>query len=193
MENLNCKSDDTDIIGRINGNFGKWQLRTVFLIFLCKIPSAWFMSCIIFTAPAPRDGEFFCHPSPKILNSRTQEKFERMLDFNKTAWVRMLHPVQVDDDGFEKIDFCNIFSDSHQVSEQYFHSISRITVDWTTPDRNDSDIVPCDRFYHHTDYVSLVTDYNLVCSKDILISSTQFFHLLGVLCGGLLATYLLKQ
>lgn len=193
MENLNCKTDNGDIIGRINGEFGRWQLRTVLLIFLCKIPSAWFMACIIFTAPAPRDGEFFCHPSPKVLNTRTQEKFERMLDFNKTAWVRMLHPVATDNDGFEKIDFCNIYADSHKVSEQYFHSISSITEDWISPERNDSKIVPCDRFYHHTDFVSLVTDYNLVCSKDILIASTQFFHLFGVLTGGLLATYLLKQ
>lgn len=38
-----------DIIGRINGEFGKWQFRTVLIIFLTKIPSAWFMACIIFT------------------------------------------------------------------------------------------------------------------------------------------------
>lgn len=37
------KMEKIDIIGRINGEFGKWQLRTVLLIFLTKIPSAWFM------------------------------------------------------------------------------------------------------------------------------------------------------
>lgn len=193
MENLDCKIKNGDIIGRINGDFGKWQLRTVLLIFLCKIPSAWFMACIIFTAPAPREGEFFCHPSYKVLNTDTQEKFERMLDFNKTAWLQILHPTATTKDGSAKLDFCNIYSDSHQVSEKYFHSISSITEDYISPNRNDSEIVPCDRFYHHTDFASLVTDYNLVCSKDILIASTQFFHLFGVLTGGLLATYLLKQ
>lgn len=38
-----------DLVGKINGNFGRWQLRTVLLIFLCKIPSSWFMACIIYT------------------------------------------------------------------------------------------------------------------------------------------------
>lgn len=51
-----------DAVGQITGPWGKWQLRTVLLIFLCKIPSSWFMACIIFTAPAPRHGEFFCKP-----------------------------------------------------------------------------------------------------------------------------------
>ncbi|XP_031635392.1 solute carrier family 22 member 8-like [Contarinia nasturtii] len=193
MENV-MKSNNFDIIGEINGNFGKWQMRTVLLIFLTKIPSAWFMAVIIFSAPAPRDGEFFCHPSVKVLNSHTQEKFERMLDFNKTAWISMMHPTtDSDNDGTNKIDFCNIYADAHKVSEMYFHSLSSITEDWISPNRNDSVIVPCKRFYHHTDFSTLVTDYNLVCNKDILIASTQFFHLFGVLTGGLLATYLLKH
>ena len=55
-----------DIIGSIIGDIGKWQLRAIFLIFLCKIPAAWFMACIIFTAPTPRHGEFYCKP-PKVL------------------------------------------------------------------------------------------------------------------------------
>lgn len=185
--------DDADIIGRINGNFGKWQLRTVLLIFLCKIPSAWFMACIIFTAPAPRDGEYFCHPTPTVLNARTQSRFERILDFNKTAWVRLLHPVGKNEWGEEQVDFCNVYADGHKMTEYYFHTVSSITRDWVSPQINTSKIKPCDRFYHHSDYVSLVTDFNLVCSKDILIASTQFFHLFGVLTGGLIATYLLKQ
>lgn len=50
-----------DIINQILGDFGVWQLRTVLIIFLCKIPAAWFMACIIFTAPDiyPNEG-FTC-------------------------------------------------------------------------------------------------------------------------------------
>lgn len=187
------KMENADIIGRINGNFGKWQLRTVLLIFLCKIPSAWFMACIIFTAPAPRDGEYFCHPSSNVLNSHTQEKFERMLDYNKTAYVRLLHPIGRNEFGQEQIDFCNVYSNGPKLTEYYFHTLSTITKDWVTPPINITEVKPCDRFYHHADFKSLVTDFNLVCSKDILIASTQFFHLFGVLTGGLIATYLLKQ
>lgn len=126
----------------------------------------------------------------KILNNtHTQEKFERMLDYNKTAWISMIHPVvdsDVDDDNddeYNKIDFCNIYADAHKVSEMYFNSLTSITEDWIKPNRSNSVIVPCERFYHHTDYVTLVTDYNLVCSKEILIALTQFFHLFGVLTG----------
>lgn len=184
-----------DIIGQVNGNFGKWQLRTVLLIFLCKIPSAWFMACLIFTAPAPRAGEFFCHPTEQVLNTHTREKFERMLDFNKTAWVSLLHPTETTVHGATRFDFCNVYANGPNMSEKYFHSLSSITEDWVASpnDTDTTETMPCKQFYHHSDYISLVTDFNLVCSRDILIASTQFFHLLGVLTGGLVATYLLKQ
>ncbi|KAH8420697.1 hypothetical protein KR222_001724, partial [Zaprionus bogoriensis] len=50
-----------DIVNQMLGNFGLWQLRAVLIIFLCKIPAAWFMACIIFTAPDiyPNEG-FTC-------------------------------------------------------------------------------------------------------------------------------------
>jgi len=38
--------DSTDFIGNFIGPIGKWQLRTILLIYLCKIPSSWFMSCV---------------------------------------------------------------------------------------------------------------------------------------------------
>jgi len=47
--------DSTDFIGQFLGPFGKWQLRTILIIYLCKIPSSWFMSCIIFSAPCEFD------------------------------------------------------------------------------------------------------------------------------------------
>lgn len=191
IELLDDKMEKVDIIGRINGDFGKWQLRTVLLIFLCKIPSAWFMACIIFTAPAARSGEFFCRPSTTVLNA--DDRFQRLLNLNKTAWLRLSHPTRIDDGGEEVIDFCNTYSDAHQITERYFHSLGALAEDWIGATRNSSEIVPCEEFYHHTEYTSLITDYNLVCSKDILVASTQFFHLFGVLTGGLLATYLLKQ
>lgn len=39
-------NDSTDFIGNFLGPIGKWQLRTIFLIYLVKIPSSWFMSCV---------------------------------------------------------------------------------------------------------------------------------------------------
>lgn len=45
-------SDSTDYIGNFIGPIGKWQIRSIFLIYLTKIPASWFMACIIFTAPS---------------------------------------------------------------------------------------------------------------------------------------------
>lgn len=195
-ESASNDMEKIDIIGRINGDFGKWQLRTVLLIFLCKIPSAWFMACIIFTAPAPRDGEVFCHPPETIVNTSTIDKFHRILKHNKDAWLKMTHPETIDGYTNEAItDFCNVYVNAHRMAERYFHSMATIRGGglYLELPNNETETVPCDRFFHHSDYVSLVSDYNLVCDKNILVATTQFFHLFGVLTGGLLATYLLKQ
>lgn len=38
--------DQTDFIGNFLGPIGKWQIKVIFLIYLTKIPSSWFMSCV---------------------------------------------------------------------------------------------------------------------------------------------------
>lgn len=138
----------SDITVEVLGPWGAWQRRAVFLIYLCKIPSAWFMACIIFTAPTPRNGEFFCSPmgDSSTLSLESANSHMEM-----------------------EMDFC-----------------SRAAGDF-----NQTDIIPCESFEHNTDFVSLVTQFDLVCSKTILIAVTQFFHLFGVLTGGILATKLL--
>lgn len=183
FDEIDVKMEKVDIISRINGQFGKWQLRTILLIFLCKIPSSWFMACIIYTAPAPRHGEFFCTPS-----SNTSEK---VLETNTTDWIKISHPLK-EDRGDEEIsiDFCNVYADADRHAEHYFHS-AKHAHPWEIPKRN-ANIIPCENFMHNTEYESIITEYDLVCSRDILVATTQFFHLFGVLTGGLLATNLLK-
>lgn len=86
-------------------------------------------------------------------------------------------------DADEQVDFCNVYTDGHKMDESYFHSLYSVTENWISEQRNSTGIVPSERFYHHTYYTSLVTDYNLVCEKEILIGSTHFFYLSGVLTG----------
>lgn len=38
---------NVDVVSEVIGEWGPWQFRTVILIYLCKIPSAWFMACIV--------------------------------------------------------------------------------------------------------------------------------------------------
>ncbi|KAH8264523.1 hypothetical protein KR038_009606 [Drosophila bunnanda] len=172
-----------DAVGRITGPWGKWQLRTVLLIFLCKIPSSWFMACIIFTAPAPRHGEFFCKP-PNTIGAQ-----------NQTQWIKVSHPQKEESDDQEfSIDFCNVYQDAQEHAHHYYNyeNSEQEPRVWEKPLHRNSNVIPCTEFQHESDYHSVVTQYDLVCSRDILVSVTQFFHLFGVLTGGILANQLLK-
>ncbi|XP_037729777.1 solute carrier family 22 member 3 isoform X2 [Drosophila subpulchrella] len=172
-----------DAVGRITGPWGKWQLRTVLLIFLCKIPSSWFMACIIFTAPAPRHGEFFCKP-PNTIGAQ-----------NQTQWIKVSHPQKEERDDQEfSIDFCNVYQDAQEHAHHYYNyeNSEQEPRVWEKPMNRNSNVIPCTEFQHEADYHSVVTQYDLVCSRDILVSVTQFFHLFGVLTGGILANQLLK-
>ncbi|XP_075145197.1 organic cation transporter protein isoform X2 [Haematobia irritans] len=172
-----------DAVGRVTGEWGKWQLRTVLLIFLCKIPSSWFMACIIFTAPAPRHGEFFCKP-PHTIGAK-----------NQTAWIKVSHPQKEEAEDREfSIDFCNVYKDAQEHVHHYYNYIhqSEEPKPWEEPESISSDVIPCKEFQHNAEFHSVITQYDLVCSRDILVSVTQFFHLFGVLTGGILANHLLK-
>ncbi|XP_053686309.1 organic cation transporter protein [Sabethes cyaneus] len=159
-----------DLLSSLTGDFGKWQARSIFLIYLCKIPSSWFMACLIFTAPVPKHGDFFCKPPvpSQVLNT--------------TEWIKISHPVKedVNDEEFS-IDYCNVYEDALEHSFQ----------PWIQP-TNNSKIVPCETFEHHSEYNSIITEFDLVCSRDILVASTQSSHLFGVLLGGIITTKLME-
>lgn len=118
-------------------------------------------------------------------------KWNEILANKKTEWVKVLHPLmeEADDQEFN-IDFCNVYADADEHATNYFHTVVH-SHPWEMPKRNAS-IIPCDDFVHHSEFQSIITDFDLVCSRDILVATTQFFHLFGVLTGGLLATNLLK-
>lgn len=136
-------ADNADIVTACLGNWGQWQRRAVLLIYLCKIPSAWFMASIIFTAPTPWPGEFYC---------------AQVAAGNESAAAAV--------DGPD--DFC-----------------------WRTDDVNASAAV-CEVFGHRSPVETVVTQFDLVCGRSILLAVSQFAHLFGVLTGGLLANVLLK-
>lgn len=142
-------------------------------------------------APAPRHGEFFCRPPAMVMHSNATT-WNEILNRNKTEWIKILHPIleEADDKEFS-IDFCNVYEDADEHAEKYFHNLKH-EHPWEMPKRNATNIIPCGDFVHHAEYKSIITDFDLVCSRDILVATTQFFHLFGVLTGGILATNLLK-
>lgn len=150
------------------GDWGPWQRQTVFLIFLCKIPAAFFMACIIFTAPFAKYGEFHCEQPDTGLPPA-----------NYSEWINIAHPLNEN----QEFDFCQVYEDR---KEALFDWQQQQTILPKTSDKEN-----CESFVHKPIFDSLVTQFNLVCSRTILIAVSQFFHLCGVLTGGILATKLL--
>ncbi|CAO1398262.1 unnamed protein product [Diamesa serratosioi] len=52
--------------------------------------------------------------------------------------------------------------------------------------------VPCESFGFNSEFQSIITQFDLVCSREILVALTQSFHLFGILCGGIVGTFMLK-
>ncbi|XP_062561076.1 organic cation transporter protein-like isoform X2 [Armigeres subalbatus] len=63
---------------------------------------------------------------------------------------------------------------------------------WLQPS-NDTKIKPCPEFEHRSGYKSIITQFDLVCSRYLLIATTQSAHLFGVLLGGIISTQLLQS
>ena len=55
--------DNQDVISKIIGDFGKWQLHLTFFLALFNLPCTWHIYAMTFQAP---DVEFWCAP-PKEL------------------------------------------------------------------------------------------------------------------------------
>lgn len=137
-----AKSPPADLIVEVIGEFGIWQLRTLLILFLAKIPASWFMACIMFTAPELYPGtEFKCD----VNNSQT-------MTLNDTV------------------------------------SLNQCYIERNLDAENLTERSECTKFEYHSDFQSVIMRFDLVCSRDILIAWTQFWHLFGVLAGGVLAS-----
>lgn len=176
----------TDVIQDAIGDWGKWQFRAVALIFLCKIPAAWFMACIIYTAPFAKHGEYYCRPPENFSITNTSD------------WIQSTHPVIQNYENSDNFlfDYCNIYIQNETESVRVRNGTKKDLTFTSLITENgyerDVKIIPCNDFEHKSIYDSLVTQFNLVCSRTIWIAVTQFYHLFGVLTGGIFATKLLE-
>lgn len=128
-------SKAADVIGEVTGDFGVWQLRTILIIFLCKIPASWFMACIIFTAP-----ELYPH----------------------TEFV---------------CDYSTLNPNQSTTANQCF-----------IEDAETLERAECTKFLYDSQFQSLIMEFDLVCLRDIFVAWTQYWHLFGVLVGGVVGT-----
>lgn len=148
-----------DAVSEIIGDWGPWQRRAVILIYLCKIPSAWFMAAIIFIAPIPEPGEVSCY-QPESRSVFHQKDLP--------------------------IDYCIQSNRAQDVA-------SLTNLSYVEDENNYESSIPCTSFQFNTPFETTITKFSLVCSRSILIATSQFFHLFGVLTGGILATKLMEM
>ncbi|KAH8256461.1 hypothetical protein KR032_008922 [Drosophila birchii] len=183
VSNLGKSCPDLDVVEQVNGSFGRWQLRTILLIFLCKIPSAWFTVIIVYTAPIPWKGELVCHPAEW---NASRPRTEHVSRNNHPLWQDARST-----DRLFNVDVCNAYSQSLARGFVRSHGREWNASESTEPQARSS--LPCEHVEHMTDYKSLIVQFDLICSRRVLVAVTQSFHALGALIGGLMAYSALKR
>lgn len=141
---------------RALGEFGRWQFRGVLLVALVKVPAAWQMASILFTALNP--GEFWC--------ARPSE----FLSLEEELWRQFIHP----NTSSGRRDPCNRYD------------VEAEKIDWTQWAPVNTSVRPCEGFEFREGKITLVTEWSLVCEWELLVSVAQFFYLVGILVGGAL-------
>lgn len=163
-----------DPVQKVLGNFGKWQLRAMLIIFLCKMPTSWFMAILIFTALAPEQGDVYCTP-PKSLASH-----------NLSDWITQAHPIKFDRHHHPKIDYCHVY-------DEYMKApMVSLSQNLSSAGTSNLTVVKCTNFTFDAEYHSIVVGFNLVCDRQLLVSLSQCFHILGLLVGGIIAYIMMK-
>lgn len=125
---------------------------------------------MIFTAKSPQPGEIYCKPPFSI----PQNSIE--------SWINIAHDKKyssIEDE--ETFNFCQIHSNAVDV---YLNQ---------TTSNQSSNNIQCHEFeYYQPSYTSIILQFELFCSRDVLVTITQSFHLLGVFIGGIIAKIMLK-
>lgn len=160
-----------DVISDILDNCRWWQLRSILIIYLTKIPTAFFMACIIYSAPVPERVQVYCKDTTETNTS-------------------IIYPVVVDNNDQEFVlSLCDTYSDIKEHAWIYFNHHS-FQMPWLRPNISQSvgnTLVPCDIF----DFKSgnPVTSYEILCSRGALVVLTQGMHLVGIFLSGIVARY----
>lgn len=169
-------AEQRDLIAELCGHFGKWQLRALLIIFLCKIPTSWFMAVILYSSPVPHDGEFWCKPPVHLADHLPSQRAETM------------HP-SIEHNGQPKVDVCLVYREIYALTDGSNGTVTTRDDTNATPD----DVVPCAEFVFSVNVSSVVAAYGLVCGRKFLGALAQCFHIGGLLIGGVLAFYLLPM
>lgn len=136
----------------------------------------------MYTAPYPWKGELVCHPADwNVSRSQTEH-----VDRNHPLWQDARST-----DRLFNVDVCNAYSNS--LARGFVRSHGQ---EWNASQSKEpggQSSLPCEHVEHRTDYKSLISQFDLICSRRVLVALTQSFHALGALIGGLMAYSALKK
>lgn len=164
-----------DPVHKVLGGFGKYQVRAMLIIFLCKMPTSWFMAILMFTALAPEKGDVYCTPPKSLPADRLNE------------WITAAHPMLPDRNNGTKIDYCHVYEELIESPIKWLDQINKGS--GVTPHLT---AIKCTNFTFDSNYHSIAAGFNLVCDRQLLVSLSQCFHILGLLIGGIIAYVLMK-
>lgn len=148
-----------DPITKVLGNFGKWQLKTILIVFLCKVPTSWFMAIIIYTSPAPNPGDFWCTPPPDLPTNYTED------------WKAKAHPQRRNYHNQTYTSYCEVYTDLWERPLDFFGT------NQTKFDATNFTTMQCTNFSFDPRYHSMIHDFSLVCDREYWVPLSQVFHI----------------
>lgn len=166
---------EIDVIGDILDNCRSWQLRTILIIYLTKIPTAFFMACIVYTAPVPQRVNIFCADTAADVHTLTTIKHPPVISANDKVF---------------NLSYCDTFADIQDHANMHFGNENN-EMPWNAPTNlTINNVIPCDLFNFKS--AKSVTTYDVVCSRGGFVVVTQGMHLVGIFLSGIVLRYSLK-
>lgn len=158
-----------DVVGEILDKSRFWQVKNILIIFLLKIPTAFFMACIVYSAPVPKRVQVYCRGG-----ANASEGY---------SWI--YHPRVVDPNDQEfQLQLCDAHSDAVEKAFMHFGEGDR-SPPWIKP-ATVAELVPCEYFGPNE---TLTTVFDVFCSRGALVVLTQGMHLVGIFLSGVVVRY----
>lgn len=148
--------EEKDTIVKSIGNIGKWQWFIILPLALREVFTSWQMLSPPFLGMAPEN--YFCQD-----NGTT--KFPSL-----QAWQDFANPLSPDG----SVDKCSLYDLDYTQDFQGFQNGSEIT----------SDTRPCASWvFYDNETTTLITDFQLVCSRSWYLTTSQVVYMFGVGAG----------
>lgn len=172
LPTMNCNTTkNVDVITEIFEKSRFWQIKNIIYVYLLKIPTAFFMACICYTAPIPESVEIYCNST---------------IDGNFT---KMIYPTVIDVNDQEfNLPLCNVYSDIMEKTFIYLGKTNHTPL-WIDPSDSDEELIPCTYFTQPSNFI---TNFDVFCFRGALVVLTQGMHLVGIFSSGIVVRYLTR-